>query len=291
MPDLLVVIVAAAIGFVVGVLINLLADYLPGRRLHHEAITSPFASRSAAPPRPHFIPRALNAPDRPAPLYAWSGVLAWLTGRRDLAEGSFAGARWTRRIAVEIGTALIFGWVVTQYAYPNDWLFFGVCTPLLILIAVIDSEHRWILLITWLPLGLFTIAYDLFWPRLPLAIMSRGALTLFGVGLIFYILGIVVQRVRRVGRTVFGFGDVWLMGVSGLLVGWPIAGLALLIGVFCAGAASIVTVLENRGRSRGRRRNLAIPYAPYLVLGTAVMLYAPWLASSAMFRWLEALHR
>src|SRR5258707_1284997 len=105
------IIVVAVVGFIVGIITNLIADYLPARRLHREASANPFTSRSSILPLRPFIPRRKGG--RLWPVYLWSGTIATLTGtpvfsvwcvcRRVLWVGgvggvvSFWGWRWAKR--------------------------------------------------------------------------------------------------------------------------------------------------------------------------------------------------
>ena len=71
-----------------------------------------------------------------------------------------------------------------------------------------------------------------------------------------------------------GFGDVTLAGVLGLILGWPgiMAGLllAILLGGLVSGIYLIVLVILKRYQLFS-----AIPYAPFLVLSTIILLYRP----------------
>ena len=66
-----------------------------------------------------------------------------------------------------------------------------------------------------------------------------------------------------------GAGDVKLAGVIGLMLGFPAAITALVIGIFLGGAAAIILLITHRA---GRKSTFA--YAPYLALGALVMLLA-----------------
>ncbi len=255
-------------GFIVGVLVNLIADYAPARRYTHEAARSPFVSKDAIPAVPPFLPRA--------PIYAWSGWGARLTGQMP-----FISARWQRRLIVEILLPLLYLWIAITYGNEARFPFLLIYAPVLILVAVIDIERRWILdstLVVLAGVGLLNVII-LKPDDLPTAL--RGGLYGFGITFGLYVLGILfgegIRSVsgRGVGRTVFGFGDVKLGAVGGLLVGWPGIGFALLIMTF-TGAIGALSVLFNQIRQRKRlRRFSAIPYAPYIVLGLLIQLYLP----------------
>ncbi len=261
------------LGFIVGVIVNLYADYRPMQRLYRLARASPFVSESGLPPIPRPLPRLPG--DQVAPVYLWSGAIARIAGRH-----YFDNSRWLRRITVEIGLALAYGWIVAFYGPSLRAAYFLFCAAFLVLISIIDIEFRWILPETLWPLGIAALLAAAFSGTLNESL--RGALYGFGALLIIFILGQVFKQSagalgRRVGRTVFGFADVELGIVGGLLVGWPNFGLALLITIFLAAAGAIGVIIGKMTRGRRYRGGAAIPYGPYIVLGVAVMLYAPWL--------------
>ena len=109
----------------------------------------------------------------------------------------------------------------------------------------------------------------------------RGGLYAFAILFALYILGIVFARVmgtltrRRITRTVLGLGDVRLAVFSGLVVGWRGLGPSLLIMVTTGALAALTLIAIKMIRTRRYRAFSAIPYGPYIVIGTAVTLYMP----------------
>ncbi len=283
-------ILAALGGLSAGVIVNLLADYLPARRLNRLAAASPFVSESAIPPLPRPFPMLPNG--HIVPFYAWSGIGARLTGIIGFRE-----PRWTRRVLVEGALTLAFPAIVAGYpadVYPifptiGFLLFYAAA---LTLYVVIDVEYRWIMTNTIWPVMLIALIEAVTETRLPLNMALRGLL--YGTLIMFalYVLGILfgnglgVLRGRRVGRTVLGFGDVRLAALGGLLVGWPNMGLALLIMVFTGAVGAISLIASKMIRTRRYQAFSAIPYGPYIVIGIAVMLYVPWLVGDLLV-WLS----
>ena len=149
-------------------------------------------------------------------------------------------------------------------------IYFGVVT-------VIDVEHRVVMhpvsLAGALLLGGVGLWRHGFVPTL------LGGLVAFGFMLALFFAGEWLGRLlaRRRGEkweeTALGFGDVNLAGVIGLLMGWPVALEALLLGIVAAGVFSfgylLVMLLTRRYRVLA-----AIPYAPFLCLGAVVMIAA-----------------
>ena len=272
------ILLGALLGFAIGVCVNLFADYCPAQRLYHLARASPFVSESGLPPIPQPLPRLPNG--RVAPIYLWSGVIARLAG-----HAYFESSRWTRRILVEIGLAAAYAWIVSFYGDSPYLPYFLFCVPFLTLISVIDIEYRWILPETLWPVALVALLDAAF--NGSFSYVLRSGLYGFGILLIIFFLGQVFRQTsgalgRRIGRTVFGFADVELGAVGGLLIGWPYFGLSLLVAIFLAAAGAIAVIGGKMGRGRRYQGGAAIPYGPYMVIGIAIMLYTPWLLSGVV---------
>src|SRR5262245_31148071 len=96
------------IGFITGVLVNLIADYLPARRHYTTARANPFVSRDAIPAKPSFLPHGNDG--RLLPVYLWSGVIAAITK-------GWTYRYQTRRVVTEIGLVLAFGFIGWRYYF------------------------------------------------------------------------------------------------------------------------------------------------------------------------------
>lgn len=166
-------------------------------------------------------------------------------------------------------------WIVPSerlgFAVGLVWLvYFGT-------IIVIDVEHHLILhALSWLGavLGLITGVWLHGW----LSTLIGGALG-FGIMFIFYWLGILYVRyiARRRGQSIeegdaFGFGDVNLSGVIGLLLGWPGILAGLVIAILLSGAfmlAYLIIMLITRRF----RPHMALPYGPFLAASAIYLLF------------------
>jgi prepilin signal peptidase PulO-like enzyme (type II secretory pathway) len=150
-------------------------------------------------------------------------------------------------------------------------IFFGV-------VAVIDVEYRAILL----PVNIFGLIIGFFigWMIRGPVETILGGLAGFLLMLSLYYLGIlfnrVVGRIRNieVDEVALGFGDVYLMGGLGLMMGWPevVGGLliALILGGFVSGLIILVTWMAKRYEPLQ-----AIPYAPFFIIAAVIMIYLP----------------
>jgi leader peptidase (prepilin peptidase)/N-methyltransferase len=104
-----------------------------------------------------------------------------------------------------------------------------------------------------------------------------GGIVGFLIMLGLYYLGILILKFRN--RSVvsneteaLGFGDVNLMAVLGLYLGFPGIIVGLFLGVMTAGIYSFILVIKMLLQKK-YHPDYAIPYGPFLVLGAAVLLF------------------
>lgn len=181
-------------------------------------------------------------------------------------------------------------WII-QIAFPFGllWLYFyppyrvgiwlgSLLLVYLLVIAIIDLEYRVVLYQTTfvgvfigLGLGYYLHGYQN---------TILGGAAGFGIMLILFYLGIgfakLMARLRGQAEigVALGFGDVTLAGVLGLILGWPgiLPGLllAILLGGLASGIYLVVLVILKKYRLFS-----VIPYAPFLILGTIILLFRP----------------
>jgi len=73
----------------------------------------------------------------------------------------------------------------------------------------------------------------------------------------------------------FGGGDVFLAGVLGLMIGWPLIWEALVRGVLLGALVSLVLILGLVVQRRYSSRALMtfIPYGPYFIISAFYVLF------------------
>lgn len=149
-----------------------------------------------------------------------------------------------------------------------DLIKFILLTPLLIVALVIDYKQQIIpnrLNLTMLELGLlFAFLYGL--SNIAISInMLLGMVTGAGIFLLITVIGGLFY-----GKEAMGFGDVKLMGVLGLLLGFSniivISAMAFLIGAIL----SIILLITKIKKS-----NEYIPFGPFIVIATFISMYVP----------------
>jgi leader peptidase (prepilin peptidase)/N-methyltransferase len=235
------------IGWLLGGLVNTIADVLPRTR------------RLGAP-----ICIACGAPMR-------------LADALLLRPCAACGESRSRRVWVV--QVLAVGITVGLWFFPSTRIDFWLSLPLLTyfgVVAVIDLEHRLILHVEsafGAALGLVTGVILRGWQ----ATLLGGVA---GLGLMagMYLLGWAVAkglgklRGQVIEEEALGFGDVLLGGVLGLVLGWPGIALGVIYTIFIAGAGSLLIL----GAQLFRRRYepfAPFAYGPYLLLATIVLLY------------------
>lgn len=102
----------------------------------------------------------------------------------------------------------------------------------------------------------------------------------FGFGIMYLMFKLGEVYIKRLSKSVgddidevaLGFGDVYLGGILGLILGWPGIILGLFYGVFAGGLVSLLIIVYKKIFGI-YETNEAIPYAPFLILGAVSLLY------------------
>ena len=175
-----------------------------------------------------------------------------------------------------IPAAAVYLWLVhpAQIEFPLAF----ILLIYLMLIAIIDIEHRLILHMTSIAGALIGLIIGI---RLHGIVPTLiGGVTGFGVMLAFYYLGEVFvrfmskRRSETIEEVALGFGDVNLAGITGLLLGWPGIILGLLFTILAGGLISLLIVIVMLIR-RQYKAFSAIPYGPFLILSVIFLLFRP----------------
>jgi leader peptidase (prepilin peptidase) / N-methyltransferase len=265
MPDIISIILVGLIGLLVGGIINVLADDLPKRIVLH---------------LPHY-------PDDTArPLIAWLGITAFLFGKRASPNGTKLS--WRHPIT-ELATsiAMMVALIATADSPERDTLqlaFWLAYMAILVLVTVIDVEHKLILFVVIIPSCVLAIVDAVITtpaakgpnPDLTNALIG-GALG-FGIFFLLYIGGYlftyIMSQVRNqeIDEVAFGYGDVMLITFSGLILGWQPLIFAMFIAIFLGAFGALLYLIIARFARRETTMFTALPYGPYIVVGTVTML-------------------
>jgi len=256
--------IPAALGWIAGLFVNYASDVLPRTRRFSQPVCQ-------------------NCEED----YSWSGYLTMRTCRN-------CGTR--RSLRTWIVQIIFVASFLTFWLTPPKSL--GLPLSLIVLtyfglITVIDFEHRLILHPTSLfgaILGLIAGTYlnsrlNNNGLLLGFGMSLVGGLIGFGVMFLLYKVGELVARFRTrkmqaAGQAddeeeALGGGDVYLLGVLGLMLGWPFILNVLVFGVLLGGIASIflLVVILARRKYASEALMIFIPYGPYFIFSAIYVLF------------------
>ncbi len=241
------ILIFGVLGWLVGVVVNLLADELPRRR--RLSLTGGWRPLCATCAEPFGG-------------LAWSGVGRWILGRGHCPHCHHSLRR--RPPLLEAISAVIFALLPVLIPNPVVLGLHAAYIAILLLITVIDLEHKLILDVVVAPaLALALVGSLVVPPNVnTLASALSGAAVGFGVFGLFYWIG-----KRWMGAGALGFGDVKLALLIGAMVGFAQIFLTLALAVVLGAVVSVVLLALGRVS-----RTTALPYGQYLAIAAIVML-------------------
>ena len=232
----------AAVGLVVGGFLDLAIRALTAAR------ANPLDALCPACDLPRFDRRLL-----PVVGALWAGACP-NCGRR----------HWLGSVAIAVASAGTFAALVWRFPPVLALLVFSLFSCILISVCVVDLRHRLILNVVTYPSMLFALAMAGFLLGPSFADGLGRALLggFFGGGLFFglYLLAILIYR----RDDALGLGDVKLALLIGLMVGWPGAMAAILLGSLFGAIIGVALMVRTRS-SRA-----TMPYGTALALGSIV---------------------
>ena len=277
---IVIAILLGGVGILIGGVINILSDDLPARQ---------------KPQMPHY-------PDgTPRPPSAWLGVAAFLTGQREspgtaaesvendqatetdeadapdmLSAAKRAPSKmlsW-RHPVTELATGIGFAAMVLGFSDESNVWAWLVYFAIMVLVTVIDVEHRLILFVVMIPSCIFAILVAIISPDGDKSTSDYlyGGLAGFGVFFVMFLGGILFMALSRRKGVAFGFGDVMLATLSGLILGWQAFIVATWITVFAGAAGSLLYIIVQAIIGRRYKLFTPLPYGPYIVIGTLSVL-------------------
>ncbi len=161
-------------------------------------------------------------------------------------------------------------------------------------VVVIDLEHRLILHPTSIVGAVLAGGIGLWLHGAQVTLLGGLAglvvmLALYAIGLVFS--RIRTQRLRKSGREpdgedALGWGDVILAGILGLVLGWPLIGLGLFLGILLGGIIGLILIVATMLRRQYREKAwmLFMPYGPAFIVSAFLILFIPSLIAGAMPR-------
>lgn len=229
----------ALVGLLVGGVINVLADDLPAR---------------VRPRRPH-------CPDCDHVYEPGS----WLALTRRLQGGKCPNCgrpERQRTVAVELMTVLVFAALPSLISPYVNLLVYSTYIAILILVIVIDIEHRLILHVITLPTTVAALLASLIVDDNNILSALLGAAAGF---ILFYLAYLLGQRLFGPGA--LGFGDVTLAMTMGAMLGFHRIIFALILGILLGGIWSLFAILTGR-----MNRQTYFAYGPFLALAGIITI-------------------
>ncbi len=173
---------------------------------------------------------------------------------------------WVARALVGLASAAVAG-----LAFRPDHYEFGPALltaafgMVLVVLSSTDFERRRLPNRLMYPALIAAGAFCWAWPDRSAADIGIGFAVAGGIALGLYLLGAAFGAMLGVSETPFGFGDVKLIALEGLLLGWSAVLSALFLGVLLAGVPALVMILMG-----GAKKTFS--YGPYLAAGCLVVL-------------------
>lgn len=182
-----------------------------------------------------------------------------------------------RAPVVEVASLLLFAFLWNRFGASVNIVGYALFTSILLLITVIDLDHRLILNVVVLPATIVAfllspIMRDQATPALSLLNALLGAAVGYILVLGIYFLGRLFARVmsrargRDLDEVAFGLGDVKLAGLVGALVGFPSIIVALVYTILLGGVVSFMVLLFQLMVRRRYAAFMAIPYGPFFTI-------------------------
>lgn len=179
---------------------------------------------------------------------------------------------------------------LSAYVWVNPPLKIGYILGFILIIYLgvvfaIDMEHRLILHPTSI-FGSF-LGLALGWLKWGLVPTLKGGLGGLLIMLAFYYFGVLFTRIRTKrmkarGQEVddeeaLGAGDVILVTILGFLLGWPLIWFGLIFGILFGGFISLLIILwlVITRKYETHALMLFIPYGPYFITSTFLILFFP----------------
>lgn len=175
---------------------------------------------------------------------------------------------------VELGSGLLLAFIYWRYGLSVDLAIIAAYCYLFIVLGVIDLEHKLILNRIVYPAMVVAVVVSIFWTQsaiisLPWPEAVNGIIG-GGVGFVFLLIPALIYRGGM------GWGDVKMAALIGLITGFPLVIVSLLMGVIIGGLVAGILLLLKK-----KKRKEPIPFGPFLAIATVVTL----LWGSNIFNW------
>ena len=237
----LLIAVFVLLGVAVGSFLNVCIDRLPDNK----SIVYP-------PSRCAVCQKRLSARDL-IPVLSY----LWLRGRCRYCKTAIP----RRVLWVEISSGAMFPLLYWYYGISGELAVVTFYFCLFLVILVIDLEHHLILNKMVYPGAVIALVFSIFLSDLDVTPGIASAAVGGGIGLGLFLLIILLSRGGM------GWGDVKMAALIGLVLGYPLVFVALLLAVISGGLIAVILLMS---KTKGRKQSIA--FGPFLSLGTMATL-------------------
>jgi len=234
-------IVFALLGVAIGSFLNVCIDRLP----ENQSLIAPPSHCSACQKQLSFVDLI--------PVFSY----LWLRGRC-----RYCQAPITRRILwVEIVTGAVFAFLYWYYGFSGELAVAAFYFCLFIVLLVIDLEHHILPNKLVYPGAAVALILSVFVSRLEVVPSIADAAAGGGIGLGVFLLIVVLSRGGM------GWGDVKMAALIGVVTGYPLIFVAILLAVVSGGLIAWIMII-----TKVKSRKQSIPFGPFLSLATMATL-------------------
>lgn len=233
----------ALLGIAVGSFLNVCIDRLP----ENQSLIAPPSHCSSCQKRLSFADLI--------PVFSY----LWLRGRCRYCQAVIPG----RILWVEIATGAVFAFLYWHYGFSGELAVAAFYFCLFIVLLVIDLDHHILPNRLVYPGAAVALILSVFLPYLEVVPSIARAAAGGGIGLGIFLLIVVLSRGGM------GWGDVKMAALIGVVTGFPLVFVAILLAVVSGGLVAWILIL-----SKAKSRKQGIPFGPFLSL--AVMATIIW---------------
>jgi len=181
----------------------------------------------------------------------------WLKGRCRYCRAPIP----RRTLWVELATGAAFALLYLYYGFSGDLAVTAIYFSLFLALLVIDLEHHLLPNKLVYPGAALAVVLSIFLSRLEVVPSIASAAAASGISLGIFLL------IALLSRGGMGWGDVKMAAFLGLVVGFPLIFVAILLAVVAGGlVAWIMILMRKKGRKQG------IPFGPFLALAAMATL-------------------
>lgn len=175
-----------------------------------------------------------------------------------------------RYTLVELLMGVLAACAFIAYGVSVEFVVSFVFQAILIVTAFIDLEHKIIpdvLVVAGTAVGVILSIYSIFHKVSFYDVWYSPIVGMVLVPVVLYIVSKIGGRIYKTDYAI-GLGDVRLFIPIGMIMGYKLSIMALIIAVLFGGLCGIYLILKDRANSK-----MEIPFAPFISVGSVISMY------------------